>query len=144
VNGILRCVDAIDRDLIKELEADARLSWRELGDRVGLSANAARDRVRSLLDRGVIAGFHARVRADHSVQAYVDVRLRTPDAANTFEALIKASPIVIEAAHVAGRPDYTVRVACAHTRQLDDLIRAMKERAGVIATETRLILRVVA
>lgn len=136
-------MDAIDRALITELEADARLSWRELGTRVGLSANAVRDRVRALMDSGVIEGFHARLRADHSVQAYVDVRLRNPDVADIFEALVLASPIVVEAAHVAGRPDYTVRVACAHTRQLDDFIRAMKERGGVIATETRLILRVV-
>src|SRR5262249_34309923 len=110
------------------------------------SANAARDRVKALLDAGVIEGFHARVRDDHTdrrIQAYVDVRLRTPDAATGFEAMMRASPIVMEAAHMTGRADYVVRVGCGHTRELDELIRTMKERGLVRDTETRLILRVV-
>ena len=38
---------------------NARMSYRELGDRVSLSANAAAERVRRLQERGVIAGFQA-------------------------------------------------------------------------------------
>lgn len=139
-------MDAIDRDIVRLLQADGRMSYRELGDKVGLSANAVRDRVRVLVERRVIEGFHARVGAewsDRRLQALVDVRLRTPDAAERFETMMRRSPIVMEAMHLTGRADYVVRVGCSVTQELDDLIRLMKEQGGVRDTETRLILRVV-
>jgi Lrp/AsnC family leucine-responsive transcriptional regulator len=139
-------MDGIDRDVVRWLQEDGRMSYRELGDRVGLSPNAVRDRVRALVHQGVIEGFHARVGAEHSerrLQALVDVRLRTPDAAEAFEELMRASPIVLEAMHLTGRADYVIRVGCSVTEELDDLIREMKGRGGVRDTETRLILRMV-
>jgi len=42
-------LDDIDAALLECLRQDARLSFRELGERVNLSSNAARDRVRSLV-----------------------------------------------------------------------------------------------
>ena len=139
-------MDAIDRDIVTRLQTDGRMSYRELGDHVGLSANAVRDRVRALMEQSVIEGFHARVSAEHDgrrLQALVDVRLRTPDHAGVFEELMRESPVVVEAMHLTGRADYVVRVGCSITQELDDLIRAMKERGGVRDTETRVILRVI-
>ncbi|MCR6648709.1 MAG: AsnC family transcriptional regulator [Cellulomonas sp.] len=59
-------MDAIDEAILRELTADGRLPYRELGARVGLSANAAAARVRLLLADGVIAGFHGGARADRA------------------------------------------------------------------------------
>jgi Lrp/AsnC family transcriptional regulator, leucine-responsive regulatory protein len=120
------------------------MSFRELGDSVHLSANAARDRVQALVARGVITGFHAHVddgRIDRKVHALVDVHLRSPDHAAEFERVVRGHPCVETAVHLTGRADYVVRVACADPTQLDDFIRALKERGGVRETETRLILR---
>ena len=50
-------MDAIDDAILRELAAEGRLPYRELGARVGLSANAAAARVRLLMAEGVIAGF---------------------------------------------------------------------------------------
>lgn len=50
-------MDRRDRDILDALRADARLSYRSLGAQVGLSANAAADRVRRLVATGVIRGF---------------------------------------------------------------------------------------
>lgn len=139
-------MDAIDRDIVRRLQADGRMSYRELGELIGLSPNAARDRVKALMDQAVIEGFHARVSPEHSdrrLQALIDVRLRTPDAAGRFEEMMRDSPFVIEAMHLTGRADYVVRVGCSVTRELDDLIGEMKEHGGVRDTETRLILRVI-
>jgi|SRR5687767_12902514 len=139
-------MDAIDRDIVRRLQTDGRMSYRELGDHVGLSANAVRDRVKALMDQSVIEGFHARVSPEHSdrrLQALVDVRLRTPDAAAVFEAMMRESPVVLETVHLTGRADYVVRVGCMITQELDDLIRDMKEHGGVRDTETRVILRVI-
>ena len=54
-------MDETDSEILKLLRDDGRLSWRDLGAAVGLSANAASDRVRRLRQAGVITGFTALV-----------------------------------------------------------------------------------
>lgn len=54
-------MDTVDRRLLAELQADARLSYNELSRRVSLSAPAVAERVRRLEADGVIAGYHAHV-----------------------------------------------------------------------------------
>jgi Lrp/AsnC family leucine-responsive transcriptional regulator len=138
--------DEIDSVIVRSLTENARMSFRELGERVHLSPNAARDRVRGLVTRGVITGFHAHVdpgRIDRRLHAVVDVRLRSPDHAGAFERLVHAEPCVADVFHMAGRSDYLVKVTCSDPTELDDFIRSLKQRGGVRDTETRLILRTV-
>ena len=54
-------LDTIDRLILSELQAEARISNAELGRRVGLSAPAVSERVTRLERGGVITGYHARV-----------------------------------------------------------------------------------
>ena len=139
-------LDDIDSSIVRLLTEDGRMSFSELGERVNLSPNAARDRVRALMTRGVITGFHAHVdigRVDRRLRALIDVRLRTPDHATQFEKMVRANPLVEEAVHLTGTADYVVRVSCSDPTQLDDFIRAMKEQGGVRDTQTRLVLRIV-
>src|SRR5688500_6470611 len=56
-----RGMDATDREILGELMRNGRISFRDLGAAVGLSANAAADRVRRLLGDGIITGFTATV-----------------------------------------------------------------------------------
>jgi Lrp/AsnC family leucine-responsive transcriptional regulator len=53
-------LDATNRRLLVELQADARLSLAELGRRVGLSSPAVAERLQRLEDDGVILGYRAR------------------------------------------------------------------------------------
>lgn len=54
-------LDKTDGRLVSLLQADARLTYEELGKAVGLSAAAAYQRVRKLEEGGVLCGYHARV-----------------------------------------------------------------------------------
>ena len=54
-------VDHLDWALLRELQADARLSYSELSRRVHLSAPAVAERVRRLEEAGVLTGYHAHV-----------------------------------------------------------------------------------
>lgn len=54
-------MDAMDWELLRELQADARLSYSELSRRVHLSAPAVAERVRRLEEAGVLSGYHAHV-----------------------------------------------------------------------------------
>jgi len=52
-------MDKIDREIVRHLQADGRASFTEIGAAVHLSANAAADRVRRLIQDGTIVGIHA-------------------------------------------------------------------------------------
>ncbi|HMS60869.1 MAG TPA: Lrp/AsnC family transcriptional regulator [Solirubrobacteraceae bacterium] len=139
-------IDDLDREIIGLLRRNARASWRELGDAVGLSANATAERVRRLERAGVISGYTALLdpaASGRRLVALVDVRLSSPGAADRFEALIGRLDEVTDAAHVTGRSDYHLRVACADPAELDALIRLLKTEGGVAETDTRIALRTV-
>lgn len=84
-------MDKVDRRILEELQADARVSFNELSRRVRLSAPAVAERVRRLEASGVVTGYHARVdlaRVGRPVQAVVVMDcygatclLRDPDVA---------------------------------------------------------------
>ena len=137
-------LDAIDREILGELEHDGRVSWQELGRRVRLSPTATGDRVRRLERRGVIEGYRAVVNPaalGRTLEALVSVRLApNTDAWNLEQRLIEW-PEVEEAVHVTGRFDFELRVATSGPRGLDDLLVSMKREMGVAETETRLVLR---
>lgn len=138
--------DDIDREIIRALTADARMSFRELGERVALSANAAAERVRRLCDRGVITGFTTVLNPAASgrrLVALVDVRLSGPDASDRFERLATSLEQVTDCAHVTGRSDYALRVVTEDPAELDRLIRTLKTKGGVVETDTRIALRTV-
>jgi Lrp/AsnC family leucine-responsive transcriptional regulator len=139
-------MDAVDREILVALMDNARLSFRELGERVSLSANATAERVRRLQERGVIIGFTAildSAAAGRNLVALIDVRLSGPAEMERFERLVGTLDSITEATHVTGRFDYQVRVACRDTTELDSLIRTLKARGGVVETDTRLGLRTV-
>jgi Lrp/AsnC family leucine-responsive transcriptional regulator len=139
-------MDAVDREILVALTENARLSFRELGERVSLSANATAERVRRLQERGVITGFTTILdpaAAGRNLVALIDIRLSGSGYAERFERLVASMESITEATHVTGRFDYQLRVVCRDTTELDALIRALKTRGGVVETDTRLGLRTV-
>jgi Lrp/AsnC family leucine-responsive transcriptional regulator len=125
---------------------NGRLSFRELGERVALSPNATAERVRRLEERGVIAGYQAIVdptAAGRVLIALIDVRLGDPSDAGRCEKLLGSLDAVTDAAHMTGRFDYQLRAACLDAGDLDQLIRTLKEKGGVVETDTRIALRTV-
>jgi Lrp/AsnC family leucine-responsive transcriptional regulator len=134
----------IDREILAALVRNARLSYRELGELVSLSANATAECVRRLREAGVIAGFRAVINpsaAGRNLVSLIDVRLNGPGDAERFERLAESLDSITDAAHVTGRFDYQLRVTCRDAAELDALIRTLKTKGGVAESDTRIILR---
>jgi Lrp/AsnC family leucine-responsive transcriptional regulator len=137
-------VDRTDSEILRLLREDGRLSWRDLGAAVGLSANAAADRVRRLRNEGVIRGFVALIdpaAGGRNLEALVGITLSPGVDSDHFA--IEASQLtqVIEVLHLTGAPDYQLRVACKDTAELDTLLRTLRVRHGAADTETTIVLR---
>jgi Lrp/AsnC family leucine-responsive transcriptional regulator len=135
-------VDRIDSEILTILKEDGRIPWQMLGERIGLSANAAADRVRRLQRHGVIARFTTVV--DHrklgrSLSAIVDARIVTTAK---FDEALRRRPDVVWAAHVTGVPDVKVMVACEGTAGLDDFLQWLHKQ-GATETRTDVVLRAI-
>jgi Lrp/AsnC family leucine-responsive transcriptional regulator len=142
--AIIAVIDEIDGEILRLLREDARLPWRDLGAAVGLSANAAADRVRRLRRAGIITGFAAQVdpaAGGRQLEAVVSVTLLSGTDSDEFATQSGKLGPVSEVLHLAGAPDYQLRVACRDTAELDRLLRTLKRELGVAATETKIILR---
>jgi Lrp/AsnC family leucine-responsive transcriptional regulator len=137
-------VDAIDDDILSLLRENGRISWRDLGAAVGLSANAVADRVAKLRRSGVVKGFAAivdPVAGGRGLEALVGVTLMPGTDSDEFASLaVKLHPVT-EVLHLAGRPDYLLRVACRDTIELDALLRTLRLKLGAADTDTTVILR---
>lgn len=139
-------LDPIDHRILRELQRDARISWRELGEIVHLSPTSAADRVRRMERDGVIEGYRVRVDPDalgRTVRAVVDVSLGAGDQVDRFEAALAQRDEVTFAAYVTGTADYSIVVECEGAEGLDTFVRWLRADAGVARTETKLLLRVV-
>lgn len=137
-------MDDVDSEIVKLLRDDGRISWRNLGAAVGLSANAAADRVRRLRQVGVITGFTALVdpgAGGRKLEALVGVTVAADTDSDDFATAAAKLEPVLEVLHLSGTPDYQLRVACHDTAELDVLLRTLRRRCGAADTETTLILR---
>lgn len=120
-------MDDVDSALVAELQADARITNRELAARVGVAPSTALERVRALQRRGVIRGYHAEVDPGHlgrGVQALVSVLVRPPDRAriDAFLAYAERLPQVVDIYLLTGNEDFILNVAVPDTDALYALV----------------------
>ncbi len=137
-------IDPLDHAIIGELRADARLSWRELGERVGLGPTATADRVRRLEQLGVLRGYHADVDLSAlgmGLRAITELRLSPDTPYESFEATLRSTPEVQLAFHVTGSLDYVLMLACPDVAALDRLLSTWRMEGGVLESSTRVLLR---
>ncbi|HEY5663770.1 MAG TPA: Lrp/AsnC family transcriptional regulator [Ilumatobacter sp.] len=121
-------LDDINIDIVDLLQADGRISFRELGERVGLSAPAVAERVRKLEEQGVIKGYRAVV--DYEALGFpllCVIRLNSPRGAQGVDEIITATPEVIEANRVTGSESHVIRARLRSTTHLEDLLDKLWE-----------------
>jgi Lrp/AsnC family leucine-responsive transcriptional regulator len=133
-------LDDIDRQLLALLQKDDRLSLADLGKGVGLAASSVNERVKRLVTRGVIEGFHAHVIPEAlglELLAFVFVGWSDPGVEAPFLARVNASTAVLECHHVTGTWNYLLKVRLPNTRELERfLAQVIKDVPGVQRTET--------
>jgi Lrp/AsnC family leucine-responsive transcriptional regulator len=143
-------MDDVDRAILRELTADARLPYRELGPRVGLSPNAAAARVRRMQGAGVIARFTVELGAGTGssdapvgpgLEVFIDARLKDGVSSDEVLAMRDRFPEVLDAVHVTGPYDLLLRAVVPDAAALDRFVRRLKAEAGVAQTSTRLAMR---
>ena len=135
-------MDDRDRQILSILQEDARATFADIGDRVGLAPSSVHDRVRKLEQAGVIQAYRAQVDGEAIglfVTAMVSVTpldARQPD--DLPDRVREFSEV--EACHsVAGDENYILKVRTRTTADLEEFLRRLREKAGV-NTRTTIVL----
>ena len=131
-NPAIPGLDRLDRAILRELQSDGRLTNVELAKRVRLSPSPCLRRVKSLEDRGFIAGYRAgldRRRVGRGMHVFVMVSLTSQrqEALEEFERAVAGLDEVLECYLMAGESDYLLGVAVA---DLDAYQRFFTKRLG--------------
>ena len=139
-------MDKTDREIVRLLEDDARISFAELGERVGLSKTPCWQRVRELERRGLIRGYRTEVDAEGlglRVHAFVHVTINAARHAE-FEAAAAAHPSILQCFTTAGQADYLMHVLVQEIEQLDQLLRMeIRRMPGVQRLETTVCMKTI-
>ncbi|HEY5184496.1 MAG TPA: Lrp/AsnC family transcriptional regulator [Actinomycetes bacterium] len=135
-------MEDLDREIVRQLAADGRMSYTDLGRATGLSTSAVHQRVRRLEERGVIRGYAAVI--DPSavglpMTAFVAITPLDPsqpdDAPQRLAGLKQ-----IEACHsVAGQESYILKVRVPSPLELETLLAEIRAVANV-STHTTVVL----
>jgi DNA-binding Lrp family transcriptional regulator len=140
-------LDAIDRQILKELQDDGRMTNVELARRVGISAPPCLRRVRALEQAGVIAGYFAQLdekMVGFEVIAFAMVGLHSQSEADlrAFENRVLAWPLVRECYMLSGETDFLLKcVAPDLTAFQDFVIDELTAAPNVASVKTTLVIR---
>jgi Lrp/AsnC family transcriptional regulator, leucine-responsive regulatory protein len=137
-------LDERDLEIVAALQEDARATYADVGQRVGLSASSVHDRVRKLEQAGVIRGYRAIVDPPALgllITALVAATPLDPQQPDDLPERLADFPEVEDCLSVAGEANYILKVRTRTTADLEDLIRRLREKAGV-ATRTTIALSI--
>ncbi|MCM5680096.1 Lrp/AsnC family transcriptional regulator [Schlegelella sp. S2-27] len=142
-------LDAIDRAILRELQADGRLSNVELAQRVHLSPSACLRRVKLLEESGVIDRYVALLEPKAVGQpgvsfTIVNVERTTPEGLRAFEQAVRDEPQILDCYYVAGSSDYLLRFSYRDAEDLERFHAEVLARLpGAVRLNSMLVLRTV-
>ena len=137
-------LDERDLEIVSALREDARATYADIAARVGLSASSVHERVRKLEAAGVITAYRAVVDPEALglfVTALIAVTPLDPQQPDDLPERLADLPEVEDCLSVAGEANYILKVRTRSTNHLEELIRRLREKAGV-STRTTIALSI--
>lgn len=125
-----RLLDETGWHILEALQENARLSFSELGQRVGLSSPAVGERVRRMEDAGIIKGYRAEVdtaKIGYPITAIIRISNSPGERCTRLTALTQAIPEVLECYRVTGSDSLIMKVMASSVEHLETLIDRLSE-----------------
>jgi DNA-binding Lrp family transcriptional regulator len=138
-------LDDVDLQLIRLLRDDARMSNARLAEEVGIAPSTSLTRVRSLIERGVVRGFHADLDPRSlglGLEALISVNIRVGarKAIAQFSDEMRQLPEVVQVFFLGGAEDFILHIATRdtdHARQF--VVDNLSAHPSVASTRTSLV-----
>jgi DNA-binding Lrp family transcriptional regulator len=136
-------LDALDERIIAALVDDARASYAEIGEQVGLSAPAVKRRVDRLRAAGVITGYSARVEPaalGWTVEAYVELYCRGKTSPADIRVAAARHPEVVSACTVTGEADALLHILASDVHHFEQVVERISAEPFVVRTKSVIVL----
>lgn len=141
-------LDRYDRQILRVLQEDGRISNQDLADRIGLSPSPCLRRVRALEESGFIIGYRALLDAKAlglSLMALIHISMdqHTPERFKHFESQVSEIPEVMECLLITGQAaDYQLKVVVKDMDAYQELLLNRITRIkGVTGVHSSFVLR---
>ena len=141
-------IDETDRQLLRLLQTQARMSITELAEHVNLSATPCARRIKRLEDTGVITGYHTQTDAQklgYPLAVFIAISMdrHTADRFEQFENKIQSFDEVVSCSIVTGRTeDYLIKVRVRDMAHYEEfLLHLLNRIEGVAQVHTSFELR---
>ena len=145
----MKKLDRIDRRILAELQKNARISYVDLGELVGLSTSPCLERVKRLENDGYISGYTAILNPDlmnAALMVYVEIKLEY-DSKRMFEKFKSAAlqiPHLLECHLLSGDFDYLMKVRVADMAEYRSLLGDfLRDLPGVRDTRSYIVMEVI-
>jgi Lrp/AsnC family leucine-responsive transcriptional regulator len=133
---MLNELDEVDIHILRLLQANARLTNKEIGDKIHKTASPVFQRIRKMQDKGYIKKYtvvldHRMI--DRGLMAFTHIQLKdhSQQSLGLFESQIIRSPEVLECYHMSGMYDFILRVAVKDLDAYHDFL--MNKLFGLMA-----------
>lgn len=126
-------LDEVDWQILSILQMEARISFKELGQRIGLTGTAIAERVRKLEDEGVIEGYSIKLNREKiglPVVAFFKLRVQVEHCKRLQELAITL-PEIIEAHRVVGNEHYILKVILLSMQHLETVMEKFLQLGAV-------------
>ena len=141
-------IDATDKQLLRLLQTQARMSITELAERVNLSATPCARRIKRLEEAGIITGYHTQTDAQklgYPLAVFIAISMdrHTADRFELFEEKIQSFDEVVSCSIVTGRTeDYLIKVRVRDMAHYEEfLLHGLNRIEGVAQVHTSFELR---
>ena len=139
-------LDAIDRNILKELQADGRITNVELARRVGISAPPCLRRVRALEEAGFIKGYRGLLDEkmlgfEVTVFAMVHLSSQAENDLAAFETFVRGQPLVRECWMLSGEIDFVLKCVAPDLKTFQAFVEKLTSAPNVRNVKTSLVLR---
>jgi DNA-binding Lrp family transcriptional regulator len=120
-------LDAVDWAILEAMQKNARLPNKALAAQAGIAESTCYQRIRGLIERGVISGFHADVELaalGRHVHALIAIRFRphTRELVEPFWRYVMGLPETLMLSHISGADDFLLQIAVPDIEHLRDFI----------------------
>ena len=109
-------MDSIDKKILKILQEDCMISYKDIATSIGLSYNPTYERIRRMEEEGIIKSRVAildpkKIGVDLFVYCNITLKEQSKKSLIDFEKRIKSIPEIIEAVSLTGVYDYMLKIA---------------------------------
>ncbi|WP_415948513.1 Lrp/AsnC family transcriptional regulator [Streptomyces sp. KLOTTS4A1] len=136
-------LNELDERIVRALAEDARRSFADIGQLVGLSAPAVKRRVDRLRASGAITGFTVRVdpgALGWNTEGFVEIYCRSNTSPDAIRQGLERYPEIVAASTVTGEADAVVQIFASDMRHFEQVLEKVAGEPFVERTKSVLVL----